>query len=172
MGALFGYSSPMIQDYRSLYEAAQSSSSHTNARLAFEAPKFPSNSTIGTTTTPQTSVTTNSDTGSTVTSMNGGKGFTGSNSIDWPDLSSSVSAVGTKRTGKTNSVASSSAGLNSNVATWNGSSVGNGGMGNGSVGNGSTKESGAASMTNNTARSKGEFLLLIHSLLSLHSPLR
>ena len=156
IGTLFGYSSPLIQNM-SLHEAVQSS-----ARSAFEAPKLAA-STVGTNTTPHNSTTAmvNGTNSYTVGAVNGSRGFSGPNSIDWPDLaSSSVSAVGTKRTGKTGSGGGSGSGavLNSNVATWNGS-LGNGSAtGNGSTGNGTSKESTAVSSGSTTARSKGRKL--------------
>ena len=175
MGSLFGYSSSLApNDYRSLYEEAQSSSRATSAvaaRSAFEAPKLAA-STIG---TSSTSTASSSSIGSAVGSTIGSaisstsavsNSLTSasfpsqsmSNSIDWPDLSTSASAIGSKRTGKTSGSSSGSIGggvVNSSVATWNGS-VGNGSMGNGGVGNGATKAPGIVSTANGTAASKGE----------------
>ena len=153
IGALFGYSSPLVHNM-SLHEAVQSST-----RSAFEAPKLTA-TTVGANTTPHTSTSSvaNGTSNSSVGAANGSRGFPGSNSIDWPDLASSnVSAVGAKRTGKTGSSSAGSVGavLNSNVATWNGS-LGNGvTAGNGSTGNGTGKETAAVSSASTTGRSKG-----------------
>ena len=155
MGALFGYTSPNIMsDYRSLYEAAASTQSSLTgaARSAFEAPK----TSHSTNTTPDTFMMNSATTSdaSSVATTNGGKGFTGPNSIDWPELAStSVSAVGSRRAGgKTSSNGGAGGTLSnaSNVATWNGS-----------TGNGGTKDTARViGTTNSTAKSKGKELLV------------
>ena len=181
MGSLFGYSSSLApNDYRSLYEEAQSSSRATSAvtaRSAFEAPKLAA-STVGTSST--STAASSSSIGSAVGSAIGSTSAVSnsltsasfpsqsmSNSIDWPDLSTSASAIGSKRTGKTSGSSSGSIGggvVNSSVATWNGS------MGNGGVGNGATKAPGIVSTANGTAASKGEIPIILCSETVIYTP--